>query len=319
MTDTINRRSWISSALTGVVGLGLGPVHAEAPASSLDIIDCHTHFYDPTRPGGIPWPEKGTSLYRTVLPKHLRELKQFRRVTGTVIVEASPRVEDNSWLLELAKNDPFIVGIVGRLEPGTPEFAGQLKRFAANPLFRGIRMSAGLLLALLEKKALTDLKLLADHDRALDVNGGPETPLLLAKLARQLPSLRIVLNHIGNVQVTSDAPPRTWRDGIRAAAEFPNVYCKLSALVEGAARDGKRAPEDLAFYAPYIDVVWNAFGDGRVVYGSNWPVSEQAAPYEQLQRIVMDYAIAKGPAATRSFCSLNSQRAYQWIERPGRR
>lgn len=59
---------------------------AEEPIADLDIIDCHTHFYDPTRPEGIPWPGKGTALYRTVLPKHLRALKQLRQVTGTVIV-----------------------------------------------------------------------------------------------------------------------------------------------------------------------------------------------------------------------------------------
>jgi len=222
-------------------GLSLGTLVADEP-EPLDIIDCHTHFYDPTRAEGIPWPGKGTPLYRTVLPNHLRELKQFRRVTGTVIVEASPRVEDNTWLLELAKDDPFIVGIVGRLEPGTPDFARQVKHFAANPLFRGIRVSSQLAEGLLENESLADLKLLADHDLSLDVNGGPDTPAVIAKLAPRLPTLRIVLNHIGNVRITSDEPPREWQAGIRAAAEHVNVFCKISALVEGAARDGQELP-----------------------------------------------------------------------------
>ena len=315
----ITRRTWIAGSISGLVGLSLGTLPADDASASLDIIDCHTHFYDPTRPGGIPWPQKGTPLYRTVLPKHLRELKQFRRVTGTVIVEASPLVEDNAWLLELAQDDPFIVGIVGHLDPGTPDFAKHVKRFAANPLFRGIRISSGLLDELLKKETLTDLKLLADHDLALDVNGGPETPAILARLAPQLPPLRIVLNHIGNVRITPEAPPREWQEGIRAAAGHSNVFCKISALVEGAARDGKKAPADPAFYKPYIAVVWNAFGDERVIYGSDWPVSEGAADYETMQRIVMEYALAKGIAATKQFCSLNAKRAYKWVERPGRR
>ena len=83
---TLSRRRWIAGSISGVVGLGLRPILAHESGTSLDIIDCHTHFYDPTRPEGIPWPRQGTPLYRTVLPKHLRELKQFRRVTGTVIV-----------------------------------------------------------------------------------------------------------------------------------------------------------------------------------------------------------------------------------------
>jgi predicted TIM-barrel fold metal-dependent hydrolase len=315
----INRRTWIAGSLSGLVGLSLGTLAADDSNANLDIIDCHTHFYDPTRPDGIPWPQKGTPLYRTVLPKHLRELKQFRRVTGTVIVEASPLVEDNAWLLELAQDDPFIVGIVGHLDPGTPDFAKHVKRFAANPLFRGIRISSGPLDEVLKKGTLTDLKLLADQDLALDVNGGPDTPAIIARLAPKLPTLRVVLNHIGNVRISSDAPPREWQEGIRAAAGHSNVFCKISALVEGAARDGKKAPTDPALYKPYIDVVWNAFGDERVIYGSDWPVSEGAADYETMQRIVMEYAFAKGTAATRQFCSLNAKRAYKWVERPGRR
>ena len=307
----INRRTWVAGGVSGLVGLSLAALLAEDAKSDLDIIDCHTHFYDPTRPEGIPWPGKGTPLYRPVLPKHLRELKQFRRVTGTVIVEASDRLDDNAWLLELAQDDPFIVGIVGHIDPGTPDFAKHAKRFAANPLFRGIRVSSGLVNEFLKKGTFADLTFLADHDLALDVNGGPETPALLARLARELPALRIVLNHIGNVRITSAAPPRDWQEGIRSAAGQPNVFCKISALVEGAASDGKKAPGDLAFYKPYIDVVWNAFGDDRVIYGSNWPVSESAADYEPMQRIVMEYAFEKGDKAARDFCLPAATRALQ--------
>ena len=294
-------------------------VAQEGPAN-LDIIDCHTHFYDPSRPEGVPWPGKGTPLYRTVLPKHLRELKTFRPVTGTVIVEASSRVEDNAWLLDLAKDDPFVVGIVGHLDPGTPSFGKDLKRFAANPLFRGIRISAQVLKALLEADSLADLQLLADHDLALDVNGGPETPAIVAQLAVKLPALRIVLNHIGNVPITAEPPNADWSAGIRAAANHPNVFCKISALVDSAAHQAKKpAPTELEYYRPYLDVVWKAFGDDRVIYASNWPVSESGADYETLQRIALRYAFEKGDDPTRKFCSLNAKRAYRWVERPGRR
>ena len=314
-----DRRRWIVACMIVLAGRNYGHVMADDTKPDLDIIDCHTHFYDPTRPEGIPWPGKGSSLYRTVLPKHLRALKHFRRVTGTVIVEASPRVEDNAWLLDVARDDPFVVGIVGNLTPGTPEFANHLNRFAANELFRGIRVSSGLVRELMAESDVTDLKLLADHDLALDVNGGPDTPAVVAELAARLPELRIVQNHIGNVAITSASPPREWQQGIEAAAKHPNVFCKISALVEGAARDGKTAPVDLTFYRPYIDVVWNAFGDDRVIYGSNWPVSEYAADYQTLQRLVMEYAAEKGDEATAKFFSLNAGRAYKWIERTGRR
>jgi predicted TIM-barrel fold metal-dependent hydrolase len=129
----------------------------------------------------------------------------------------------------------------------------------------------------------------------------------------------IVLNHLGNVALTDAPPPAAWQAGIRAAAAHPNVFSKLSALVEGAARDGRQPPSELAFYQPYLDVVWDAFGDDRVIYGSNWPVSERAADYKTLQRIVLEYASTRGPEATRKFCARNAQQAYGWIDRPGRR
>lgn len=325
LDSRMTRRNWLAqsaAALTAgsyLPGMGENFLSAAEESQDLDIIDCHTHFYDPSRPEGVPWPPRNSPLYRTVLPHHLRELKTFRPVTGTVVVEASERVEDNAWLLDLAKDDPFIVGIVGRLTPGTDQFSTNLKRFAANPLFRGIRISSSLLQELLNQGNLTDLKLLAKHDLELDVNGGPDTPTQIARLAPQITDLRIVLNHIGNVQITKDKPPADWAAAILSAAKHPNVYSKISALVEGASRNGANAPHDLEFYRPYIDVVWNAFGDDRVIYGSNWPVSDRGADYATLQKIVLEYAFERGPEATQKFCSLNAKKAYQWIERPGRK
>jgi predicted TIM-barrel fold metal-dependent hydrolase len=292
-------------------------VLAQQGPPDLDIIDCHTHFYDPTRPEGVPFPGKGTPLYRTTLPEHLRAQKMFRKVTGTVIVEASPWVEDNAWLLKLAEKDPFVVGIVGNLQPGTPAFAKDLKRFAANPLFRGIRISGALLEKLLEADALGDLQRLADHDLALDVNGGVDA---VARLAARMPSLRIVVNHSGHAPVTAAGPTAAWTEAIRAAAQHPKVFCKISHLVRRAEHEA-RAPgtTELDFYRPYLDAVWDAYGEDRVIYASNWPVSDSISDYEALQRISLLHAFEKGDAATRKFCSLNAQKAYRWVERPGRR
>ncbi|MEY4177006.1 MAG: hypothetical protein RLY70_580 [Planctomycetota bacterium] len=291
---------------------GNDAVAADGYPVKLEIIDCHTHFYDPGRPEGVPWPGKGTSLYRTVLPKDLRALTLFRPLTGTIVVEASPWVEDNAWLLALAARDPFVVGVVGNLQLGDPEFAARLKRFAADRRYRGIRVSSSAVKERVERREWREFQQLADANLALDVNGGPDTPAILARLAPQVPELRIVLNHIGNVRITAAAPPADWRAGIAAAARHPNVFCKISALVEGAARDGQSAPGELDFYRPYLDAVWDPFGDERVIYGSNWPVSERAASYSTLQQLALEYARGRGVPALRNFCAENSQRAYRW-------
>ncbi len=104
------------------------------------IIDTHKHFYDPTRPEGAPWPNpRDEVLYRRVLPEDYKALAVPQGVSGTVVVEASEWVEDNQWILDLAAKEPFIVGFVGNLQPGSEDFGSNLERFSANPLFRGIR------------------------------------------------------------------------------------------------------------------------------------------------------------------------------------
>lgn len=317
--DHVDRRQFLGSTATVALGaalLGSVPgLAGEGDGNGLEVIDCHTHFYDPTRPQGVPWPGKNSPLYRTVLPSHLRAQTMPRPLTGTVIVEASPWVEDNQWLLDLAREDPFIVGIVGHLNPVDPEFATHVRRFAANPLFRGIRVSLQTLDQLLSDRRLESFRLLADHDLALDVNGGPQMPDAVAKLGGELPGLRIIVNHIANVRITSDAPAIAWKQAMASAASHKNVFCKVSALVEGAAREGQTAPSDVDFYRPYLDVVWQAFGEDRVIYGSNWPVSDRAADYATLQQIVLDYVTPLGTEATRQFFAKNAERAYKYVRR----
>ena len=280
----------------------------------LRIIDCHSHFYDPSRPQGVPWPAKSSSLYRTVLPAELKALPKFRPVHGTVIVEASQWIEDNDWLIDLAKSDPFIVGIVGRLPVGDSDFKSLIRKYSMHPIYKGIRASAISLKGLIAAGDFSDLQSLADNDRSLDINGDLESFNVASVIATRVPSLRIVVNHVGNVAIDESGPPEPWRAAVLRASEAPNVFCKISALVESASRNGRKAPHSLQFYAPFLDVVWNAFGDHRVIYGSNWPVSEASSSYETLQRIAMEYAFSKGKIATQRFCSLNAKDAYKWNE-----
>ncbi|MEY2725151.1 MAG: hypothetical protein RLZZ458_1018 [Planctomycetota bacterium] len=317
----MQRRAFLAASISsagGLISAALAP--AAQQSAPVPVIDCHTHFYDPRRPEGIPWPARDTPLYRPVLPEHLRAQKQYRLLTGTIVVEASPRIDDNDWLLQLAERDPFIVGIVGRfsngMSPLSAEFRQQVQRYSANPLFRGIRIGSGSLQEMLTSGDFSALALLAKHDLVLDVNGGPETPGLIGAAAGRVPELRWILNHIGNVRITRDAPPEDWRTGIASAARHSNVYCKVSALVEGAARDGVLAPDDPAFYRPYTDVVWNAFTEERVIYGSNWPVSERAGHYHTVQKLALEDAASRSPTALARFCHLNAQAAYKYPNRP---
>ena len=312
-----SRREFLESSV-GLVAHGLIAsfnVVAQAGGPPLRV-DCHTHFYDPTRPAGVPWPGKEDSvLYRTVLPQHLLEQAAPLGVTKTIVVEASPWVEDNAWLLDLAAKNPSIVGVVGNLTPGRPEFAGHLQRFAANKLYRGIRVNHGALRTGLEQPDfVADLRRLAEHGLGLDVNGGPEMPPDVARVAEKLPDLRIVINHLANADVDGGPVSKDWLAGMRAAAKHPRVFCKVSALVEHAKpKSGdKRVPGEVDFYRPILDAIWETFGDARLIYGSNWPVSDRFAPYRTVFSIVNQYVQARGRSATENFFWKNSQAAYRW-------
>jgi predicted TIM-barrel fold metal-dependent hydrolase len=313
-----NRRDWMCSSLLGTAAALWAPrsLLAEEP-KAVAAVDAHTHFYDPTRPEGIPWPGKNDKLlYRKALPEHFLAVARPCGVTQTVVVEASPRVEDNQWLLDLAAKEPSIVGVVGHLTPGEEAFRDHVKRFAKDARFRGIRILWNELRKGLEQPRYEDdLKRLLDNDLQLDVNGGPDMPPVVARLAERLPKLRIVINHVANVTIDGKEVKPDWLAGIQQAAKHPNVWCKVSALVDGTRKNNGTAPTKVDFYRPVLDAVWSAFGADRLIYGSNWPVSDNYATYAALHGIVAEYFRSKGEAAADKFFRKNTQAAYKFAER----
>jgi L-fuconolactonase len=315
--NAINRRVFLRTTASGVAGLAAAALGSAAEPEPVPALDAHTHFYDPRRPQGVPWPGKQDKLlYRPVLPDEFKKLTAKQHVRSTIVVEASPWLEDNQWLLDLAEKEPFLVGIVGHLDPADDEFAKHLDRFARAPLFRGIRVNHTDLRRGLEQKVYLDnLRLLVKHDRELDVNGGPDMPADVARLAQALPELRVVINHAANLKIDGEAVPADWLKGMRAAGGGKQVFCKVSALVEGTRRTKGDAPADVAFYRPVLDALWDVFGEERLIYGSNWPVSDQAAPYATVHEIVRSYFQKKGNVASEKFFLRNAVAAYKPVDR----
>ena len=326
MSASCTRRGFVAAGAQAVAGLTLtgwasalraASGQTAAGAGSFTLIDTHAHFYDPTRPQGVPWPPREDKLlYRTVLPKDYRALPVPMPVTGVVMVEASPWIEDNQWVLDLAANDPFIVGFVGNLPVGTKPFAGHLKRFAANKLFRGLRIRDRKLEGTLDDLAfVADLKLLADYDLSLDLVGGREILPYADRLAKEVPGLRIIIDHLAGVAVDGKPPLADWVQQMKALVRRPNVYCKLSGLVEGTGRSDGSAPRDVGFYRPVLDAMREMFGPERLLYASNWPVSERFAPLATVQGIVADYYHSHGPRAEEQVFAQSAKAAYRWVQR----
>lgn len=275
------------------------------------IIDTHTHFYDTSRPEHY-WPAKDSELYRTCLPEHYKALAEPLGVTGTVVVEASPQMVDNEWILSLAEDDPFIKGFVGNIKLGSPEFEKNLSRLARNPIFVGIRANWGQTDQLLQPEILADLKTLLERDLELDLLCRVPALLGLPELHEKVPGLRVVINHIAGVSIDGGPPDETWVEAMKPLADYRDLYCKVSALVEFHTKEDKSRLED---YVPTLDLLWDVFGEDRVIYGSDWPVCERAADYATAQQVPMEYVRSRGEEATHKYFYENSRKAYRWVER----
>ena len=272
------------------------------------IIDTHTHFYDPFRPQGVPWPtQKDELIYRTVLPEHHRSIAEPAGVIGTVVTAASVWYEDNQWVLDLAE-DPWIVGVVGHVA-ADKNFADNIDRLAVNPLYRGIR--AGIdFVDDGDGSAVARAEKLAFHDLQVDIGGHAGDAIY--SVAEQVPELRWVLNHCGEPKIDGESPASEWIDYIQTVSDVSTVYCKVSGLVEYSVV--KPAPEALDYYIPVLEVLWDSFGEDRIVYGSNWPVCDLNSNQETVMRIVRSFFEAKG-AAMEKFWWKNAKAAYKYMDR----
>ena len=256
----------------------------------LQVIDTHIHLYDTNRSEGVDWPPVTDKiLYRPVLTKDFDEVADREGIPSTVIVEASSRVEDNQWVLDLVKHNPDrYLALVGNLPIGTDEFAGLLERFSKDSRFVGIRMRdrpGGD--AFFTDAVWRDLGLLAKKGLTLDVLIHNFTIDEVTEVAKRLPELKIMINHLGGLVITNDPLDPEWKDSVKRAAAQPNVHCKVSGIFQ---RSGVRPPpKERSFYAPVFQLVFEAFGEDRIVYGSNWPVTDRGGSYSEQLNVIQSY------------------------------
>jgi L-fuconolactonase len=299
----MNRREFLGTAAAGVL--------SAAQASPFPIIDTHIHLFDPTRPQGVPWPSKDDKvLYQPALPDRYRKIVEPLGITGAIAVECSPLFEDNQWVLDVVAKNSIMVGMVGNLEPGKPEFGVQLAQLHRNPLFLGIRYGnlwgRDLSVEIRKPDFVAGLKALADTGLVLDTAN--QTPELLAAALRVtdlVPDLRIVIDHLPQFAPAADA-------NVRELGKRPRVYVKISEVLR---RVNGRVPTDLNFYRPKLDELFGIFGEDRLLFGSDWPNSDNWAPYAQVFGIVRQYFTAKGPAIAEKYFRTNSIAAYRWNTR----
>jgi len=250
-------------------------------------IDSHQHFWR-YRPETHPWiSDRMEALKRDFLPADLAPLLSAEGFSGCVAVQASQSLEETRFLLDLAREHPFVKAVVGWVDLVSPDLDAQLETFAASPALRGVRHIA---------QDEPDDRYLARDDVARGISrlaryGLSYDILVFARqlpaavaLARRLPDQPFVVDHIAKPEIKAGRTDG-WVDGIRQLAALPHVSCKLSGLVTEADWEGWK-PEDLR---PYLEIVLDAFGPARLMIGSDWPVCLLAAEYPRVIGLVRDF------------------------------
>ena len=277
------------------------------------LIDTHIHLYDTTREQKVGWPpEKDKVLYKPHLPPEYNKLAKAAGVTGVVIVEASDRLEDNTWVLDLVKDDPFYLGLVGNVDVYREDFDQHVASLKKDRRFIGVRARGPKPIDFTHDLVLSNLNMLAQRNLTMDylTNGGGIPGIkIVDRLARTIPNLTIVVDHCLGYDFDGKPPSDDWVAAVASLASNKNVYCKISGLYQRCAT--QPAVKDPAHYRAVLDVLWTHFGSKRLVYGSNWPCTKHSGSYASFLKLVDSWISSKGPEAREDYYWRNSATAYR--------
>ncbi|MER5631385.1 amidohydrolase family protein [Streptomyces nitrosporeus] len=287
--------------------------------TALPYVDAHHHVWDlSVRDQEWITGEELAPIRRTFTLGELEPEARAAGVGATVLVQTVTVAEETPELLALAAGGGLVAGVVGWSDLTAPDVAGTLAALAALP--GGDRL-AGIRHQvqdepdpewLLRPDVLRGLAAVADAGLVYDLVVRPHQLPAAARAAQLLPGLTFVLDHAGKPPVATGRT-HPWADGLRALAALPNTVCKLSGLVTEAGPPSA-SPADLR---PYTDVVLDAFGPGRLMFGSDWPVCRLAAPYAGVLDTARTLTSHLGEDERRAVFAATARRVYRLDGPPG--
>ena len=301
MQNQIPRREFLKTTAgavsTGAIGAGLfDPAAAFSTQSKkesavtsqaeLPIVDTHEHLWDLTK-FNLPWTKGNEVLGHSFVTKDYLEatkgLNLVKSVYMEVDVDPSQQVQEAEYVLDLCqRNDNPMVGAVISGRPGTEGFKDYIMKFKGNPFIKGVRQvlhgpsnPAGFCL---EPQFVKNVQLLGELGMSFDLCLRSGEIGDGAKLVANCPKTRFVVDHCGNMDVTStDKKARqVWMDGMKALAQHENVVCKISGIIVTANKDWKAS--DLA---PNMTFCMETFGSDRRMFAGDWPVCTLRASFRQ--------------------------------------
>jgi L-fuconolactonase len=246
------------------------------------IVDAHQHFWKLDLPFEYDWlrTPQHQPICRDYLPDDLAEHLRRTGVQKSVFVQTQHNLDENRWVLGMAEQHDFIAGVVGWVDLASQQCEDQLLQFRDNPRFVGIRhitQDEPDENYIVRPDVIRGLRVLQKHGVPFDLLFFVQHLKHAATLGRELPELPMVIDHLSKPKIREQTMDG-WKQDMRAAAEFPNIHCKLSGMVTEADWQNWK-PDDLR---PYVEFVLESFGPERCMFGSDWPVCELAGSYEQV-------------------------------------
>jgi L-fuconolactonase len=238
-------------------------------------IDTHQHYWKLSEVE-YPWliPDYG-AIYDTFTPEQLAPQLKAAGVDKTVVVQSANSYEDTASMLVKADYNDWIGAVVGWVNLLDPEETNKrLEMYSKDPRFVGIRH----LIHeepdgdwVIQKVVIESLKVLAGHGMTFDVVAVfPNHLKHIPALAERVPELKMVIDHLAKPPIGQTESP--WFDQMKAAAQAPNVYAKLSGQFDNP----DWTVEDVR---PYVDFAFEQFGADRIMFGSDWPVCVLGGSY----------------------------------------
>jgi len=275
------------------------------------IVDAHHHLWDPAT-ADYPWlTDELAVIRRRFTPDDLAPELAAAGVDATVLVQTRSSEAETAELLAVAAATPFIRGVVGWVDLTDPSAADRIAALREGP---GGEWLVGIRHQvhdepdpewLLRDDVMRGIRSVGAAGLAYDLLLRPRELPAAAGLARALPDVRFVIDHLAKPPIAS-GELEPWRRRMAAFGELDHVAAKLSGLVTEASWSSW-TPDDLR---PYVDHAVDVFGPERLIFGSDWPVCLLAANYQDVVEAalttlrtlsVVEQAAVMGANATRVY------------------
>jgi len=256
------------------------------------IVDAHHHLWRTSR-GDYHWMSPAVPvLNRDYLPDDLAPVLRRAGVDRTVLVQAAQTEAETDFLLDLAVMTDFVAGVVGWLDFENPHLPHKLDALLKRPKFVGLRPMLQDIeddAYILRPQVIANLRHVAALDLPFDILTFPRHLPHVLRALDLVPGLRAVVDHISKPPIAAGRLAG-WAEDIARLGGRDRVWCKLSGMVTEADHESWSP----AALRPFVQHVFDAFGEDRVMFGSDWPVCLVAATYAEVLnalRTILDPAL----------------------------